>query len=318
MNCISVKWTNAIISVVVALFVTSVAWGTELSIPALEARPGESVSIPIMLDLVDNLAGIKLVMKYDTEILIFKKAFKTKQTSSLMHIVNSKKPGTVIAVMAGARGIKGKNFPILLFKFEIKKDLKSSLSTKMEIREIEMMTDQLKDIKCSIKVNPLAISAKKTEKPEQPVEKPKESAEKSMQNVKKPAQDVEKSAPDAIKKPDQDVEKPAQDAIKKPDQDIEKPAPDAIKKPDQDIEKSASDAIKKPGQDIEKSASDAIKKSGQDIEKPAPDAIKKPGQDIEKSASDAIKKSGQDIEKSDQDVKKSDQVIEKSDKNSSN
>ncbi len=241
MNCIVVKWTNVIISVVVAFFLTSVAWGTELSIPALKAKPGELVNIPIMIDLVDNLAGVKLVMKYDTEILTFKKAVKTNQTSSLMHIVNSKKPGTLIVVMAGAKGIKGKDFPIILLNLEVKKDLKSSIATKIEIHEVQMMTDQLKDIKCSIKVNPLAISAdgQNDKKPVQGTEKPEQDVKKPEQSVKEPEQIVEKSE-QSVKEPEQDVKKPEQ-SVKEPEQ--------SVKEPEQIVEKSEQ-SVEKPEQDV--------------------------------------------------------------------
>ena len=88
----------------------SPAWGTELHIPPLKGIPGESIDIPVMIDQVDNLAGVKLIMRYDPEILTFKKGMRTKYTSSLMHIINDKKPGILIVVMAGAKGIKGKGF----------------------------------------------------------------------------------------------------------------------------------------------------------------------------------------------------------------
>lgn len=136
---------------------TSIASGAELYIPALKGQSGQSVDIPIMIDQVDNLAGVKLIMKYDPEILTFKKGTRTKHTSSLMHIVNDKKPGVLIVVMAGARGIKGKDFSILNLTFTIKQGLKGNHTTKIEITEVQLMSDKLKDIKCNIKVSPLNI-----------------------------------------------------------------------------------------------------------------------------------------------------------------
>jgi hypothetical protein len=97
-------------------------------------------------------------MSYDAEILVFKKGAKTKQTDSLMHVVNDKKPGQVIVVMAGARGIKGKNFPIFTLTFDVKPGLKGNHVTKIAVKEAQLMSDQLKEIKCTVAVNPITIA----------------------------------------------------------------------------------------------------------------------------------------------------------------
>lgn len=133
------------------------AWGTEISIPVLEARAGESVDVPIMIDQVDNLAGVKLILEYDAKLLTFNKGTKTKNTNSLMHIINDKKPGRLIIVMAGARGIKGKGFAILILQFAIDKALTEKKTTEFKINGVELMSDKLKEIKAEIKVNPLTI-----------------------------------------------------------------------------------------------------------------------------------------------------------------
>jgi len=198
------------LSVFMAFCLTSAAFGTELSIPPFKAKPGDIIDVPLMIDAVDNLSGIKLVMNYDTEILTFKNAKKTKQTASLMHIVNSKKPGSLILVMAGAKGIQGKDFSILSLKFEVKKDLKGNRTTQIKIPEIQMMTDQLKDIKCSIRANPFTILAEG-----QAPEKPKEDATKAPQKAEK--------SEVADKKSEGSSEKPAKPADAS-DQGAEKPA----------------------------------------------------------------------------------------------
>jgi len=153
---------------VLALVATGAASATELYIPAIKATSGQTVDVPIMIDEVDNLAGLKVVMKYDDKILTFKKGVKTKHSDALMHIINDKNPGTLIVVMAGARGIKGKDFPILNLSFETKGGLKENHVTTIEISEIEMMSDKLKDIACQVKTNPLVIS------PEPPAAKSQE------------------------------------------------------------------------------------------------------------------------------------------------
>jgi len=153
------KQTLLALLLTVFLFRPSAGYGTELSIPSLEAKSGGTIDIPVMIDRVDNLAGIKVVLNYDPGMLTYKKASKTEQTASLMHIVNDKKPGLLIAVMAGAKGIKGISIPLLMFTFEIKQTLEKRVSTRIDITDVELMSDQLEDIKCSISAHPLTIVA---------------------------------------------------------------------------------------------------------------------------------------------------------------
>jgi hypothetical protein len=68
----------------------SIGWGAEINIPSLKGKAGQSIDVPVMIDKVDNLAGVKLVLAYDPKILQFKKGTKTSQTDALMHIVNDK------------------------------------------------------------------------------------------------------------------------------------------------------------------------------------------------------------------------------------
>ncbi len=154
MNHIAIKWT---VFLAVSLFSISAVSATELYIPEIKAKPGDIVDIPVKMDLVENLAGVKLVLTYDSDVLGFKNAKKTRETSPLMHIVNDKKPGTLVVVMAGAKGINGKKFSIVVLNFEVKKDVKDKKTAKIEITEVQLMNDQLKDIKCNIKVSPLVI-----------------------------------------------------------------------------------------------------------------------------------------------------------------
>jgi len=142
-------------------FIVSNAGAMELSIPALEVKAGQTIEIPVMIDAVDNLAGVKLSMEYDPEILKFKKADKTKHTSSLMHIVNDKKPGTLIIVMAGAQGIKGKNITLILLNFEADKKVTEKKTTQITIKEIQLMSDKLKDIQHTISFPALTVLPEK-------------------------------------------------------------------------------------------------------------------------------------------------------------
>jgi hypothetical protein len=157
MKLFAVRVTSLLPFSLVLVFLASSAWSTDLYIPPVKGKSGESIDVPVMLDEVDNLAGVKLVLKYDPEILAFKKGAKTKHTDSLMHIVNDKKPGLLIVVMAGARGIKGKKFSVFTLTFEIKRGLKGNHTTEIKITEVQLMSDQLKDIKTKTTVHPITI-----------------------------------------------------------------------------------------------------------------------------------------------------------------
>ena len=137
---------------------SSLSFGTELYIPEIKAQSGNTVEVPLMIDEIDNLAGIKIVMKYDAGLLTYKGAVKTEKTTSLMHIVNDKKPGILIIVMAGPRGIMGETFSILNLTFETAKGLKKAVKTSFKITEVQLMSDQLKDVKHTIKAHPLTIA----------------------------------------------------------------------------------------------------------------------------------------------------------------
>ena len=133
------------------------AEAVEIRIPPLTAKSGQPLEVPITIDEIDNLAGVKLVLTYDPEILIYKSGMKTKETDSLMHIVNDKKPGLLIVVMAGAKGIKGKDLPIFTLTFEVKKDIKENRTTKISITESQLMGDDLKERKATVNSHPITI-----------------------------------------------------------------------------------------------------------------------------------------------------------------
>jgi len=133
-------------------------FGVEVYIPASEVAPEQSVNVPVKIDRVKNLAGVKIILTYDRRILEFIKAEKSDQAASLMHVVNSKTPGKLIVVMAGAKGIKGKEFPIVILTFKARSDLTERITeTHIDIREIQLMNDQLKELESTTTIHPVKI-----------------------------------------------------------------------------------------------------------------------------------------------------------------
>ena len=140
------------------LFWPQAAPATELLIPGRSVQAGQPLEVPIKLDKVDNLAGVKLKLTYDPGVLTFLKAAKTDRTSSLMHIVNDKTPGLLIIVMAGAVGVKGEQFAILALTFATNKDLTKPVTTTVKIMEAQLMTDRLQDIEFTTATQPFTIA----------------------------------------------------------------------------------------------------------------------------------------------------------------
>jgi hypothetical protein len=56
--------------------------GVELSIPEVAIESGKTAEIPLFIDRIDNLAGVKLVIRYDKELLTFKKGIRGRNSRS--------------------------------------------------------------------------------------------------------------------------------------------------------------------------------------------------------------------------------------------
>jgi hypothetical protein len=74
-----------------------------------------------------------------------------------MHIVNDKKPGRLVIVMAGAKGISGKDLVIMDLLFEAILSPEKKITTKFRILELQLMSETLKPIKANIKFQPITI-----------------------------------------------------------------------------------------------------------------------------------------------------------------
>ncbi|MBI9085334.1 MAG: hypothetical protein JEZ11_17195 [Desulfobacterales bacterium] len=133
-------------------------WGTEIFIPPTRAEADGTVVVSVMIDQVDNLAGIELVIRYDPGMLQYRKAAKTRQTKSLIHVVNAKKPGQLKLVMAGAKGIKGADFAVARIEFAATPQA-TAQTTVVAIEAVQLMNDQLKGIDCQVKNGSVVIAA---------------------------------------------------------------------------------------------------------------------------------------------------------------
>jgi len=149
---------GALLGFVFALvFWGSPVFGEELTIPDQRAKAGQDIRVPLVVDQVEHLAGVKLVIAYNKELLTFKGGARSKSTDSMMHVINDKTPGKLIVVMAAARGISGKDVTLLTLFFSLKKGLTDNRETLLETTEVQLMGDDLKDIPCKTKSGKITI-----------------------------------------------------------------------------------------------------------------------------------------------------------------
>jgi len=139
----------------------SPAWADALPvlcIPPLTITDGQPILTPITIDKAEKLAGVKLVIHYDSTQMTYKTAEKGDAAASFMYVVNDKKPGELIIVMAGAKGISGKDISLITLKFEVvvseKTDSSSQTDSRIKIIEAELMNEKLEYIKFEIRGNP--------------------------------------------------------------------------------------------------------------------------------------------------------------------
>jgi len=133
----------------------------QLIFSQMSVNPGQTLEIPVLLKNVPNMAGIKLAIQYDKDLLTYLRSEKTKTTASLMHIVNDKHPGKLIIVMAGARGVALNNQSIMNLFFKVKENISKSVDTKFKINELQLMSDNLKELAYEFQIAPIHIKASK-------------------------------------------------------------------------------------------------------------------------------------------------------------
>ncbi len=125
-----------------------------IGIPSLPIVCGQPFQTPVVIDRVENLAGIKLVIKYDATFLAYETAEKGTAAASFMYVVNDKKPGELIIVMAGPKGISGKDVTLITLRFAAKAEAPNPADSPVRIMEAELMNDQLTFIAVEIQGTP--------------------------------------------------------------------------------------------------------------------------------------------------------------------
>ena len=136
----------------------------ELSLASARARPGAVVKVAVMIDAVEHLAGVKLTLGWDAETLTYVSGNVTPAASSFLHVVNDRKPGRLILVMAGGRGIGGRRLKLFNLRFRVSTAVTRSQTVKINIVESQLMSDALKDLKHTERGAKIIVSARSENK----------------------------------------------------------------------------------------------------------------------------------------------------------
>ena len=103
------------------------------------------LSLSLVIDDAKKIAGMKVTIAYDKDVLILKGADKSKATGSFLHVVNDKYPGKIIIVMASAKGVSGVNVELCHIDFE-KKTGNNTSETKISVIQLQLMDENLVEI----------------------------------------------------------------------------------------------------------------------------------------------------------------------------
>jgi hypothetical protein len=133
------------LTLIFSLNFTSPLWAANLVIATNATSTTEIVSLQI--DQVEKLAGMKLIIDYPNASLTYKSAQKASVFNSFMQVINDKKPGRLILVMASATGISGDNLEISQLTFA-RNSSDSPSAQHLKLIECQLMSESLHEIPC--------------------------------------------------------------------------------------------------------------------------------------------------------------------------
>ncbi len=128
------------------LAMSASAGAAELRIEDAKIFPNGSVQVPVVIQNVDDLCGLKMVVWYDQDRLKFSKFIKASEVRSFLHMVNDKVAGILVVSMAGAKGVGAEMLPICTLKFELKPTTGRQKITPFLVRESRLIGEALEEI----------------------------------------------------------------------------------------------------------------------------------------------------------------------------
>ena len=103
-----VRWSKVTPATVEEKLDISILQAANLVLSTTSTASSEVIE-ELQIDKADKLAGMKFTIDYPARFLEYKTAQKASAFNSFMQVVNDKKPGRLILVMASATGISGEN-----------------------------------------------------------------------------------------------------------------------------------------------------------------------------------------------------------------
>lgn len=151
-------FTVVSLSVTLALLSLYSAEAATLSIPKVKGKKGEVAPVQVEIRNAQGLAGLKLVLVYNKEVL----AYKSYKVSPLLKdkpvVVNSREPGQLIFVMAGAEGIKEQEGTLVTFDFNVITAKVSKEPSVLELVKVEMLDEKIKPVSFTIENGSFELS----------------------------------------------------------------------------------------------------------------------------------------------------------------
>lgn len=149
------------------LFTARNAACVELRIPDRQVRPGEAVVVPVMVDAVERLAGVKMVLLYDRRLLDFVSLERGPAAAAMLQVVNDRIPGKLIVVMACARGIQIRNQPLCTITFHPRNRGTAPEKTRLHLTRADLVREDLVPILATSRIGVVSfLPGKENGKPD--------------------------------------------------------------------------------------------------------------------------------------------------------
>jgi len=146
LNRLKAHFVIIVFLLTVSLCLTNRCFAQSVRLSLINKGTDNHDKIALVVDHAEKIAGVKVILTYDKNMISFIKAEKSTATSSFLHVVNDKTPGKLIIVMASAKGISGDNLVLISFEFTGIKRLAETKSAKIAVTQIQLMNEDLQEI----------------------------------------------------------------------------------------------------------------------------------------------------------------------------
>lgn len=143
-----------------SLLLVQLALATDLIVTSATATPGQQISLQVLLQPGSHVAGLKMTIGYDADVMTFVRADKLADANGMMYVVNDRQPGKLIVVMAGAKGVETPKVALLDLVFQIRQPIHNDMNTHVHLMDVEAKSDQLKSVPLQLRSGDVHIRSK--------------------------------------------------------------------------------------------------------------------------------------------------------------